>query len=239
MLAPSSHRARHAGGFTLIELLIVIGIIVVLIAIGLAVGNAVHGGAKVGLTRQLLQSLDQSLTEYSAEKGGFPPAVVAHPVNANQLQPVADAVAGGQAIQSLGWYLVQLEDANSAKKVIESINPKLITVGTTPGSSNSSLDKGFRTVRDAWGNEIRYVHPKFQGVVFSGSPTSPMALSDLLGPAPAGKSYTVPSVLRSAANSDAGRCTGGRPYFYSAGPDGKPETTADNVYLTQPGFAKE
>ena len=237
MATPSSHRPRSAG-FTLIELLVVLGIITILIAIGLAVGNAVHGSAKENLTRMTLQALDQSLTEYNADKGAFPPATVANPTNDTILQPVADAVSNGQAIQSLGWYLVQLKESDSARKAIDSINPKLIAVTTTPGASSAN-DKGFRTVLDAWGHEIRYVHPKFQGMVFSGSATNAKPLADLLGPAPAGKSYAVTSILRSAANSDAGRCAGNRPYFYSAGPDGKPETTDDNVYLSKPSFAKE
>jgi len=37
-------------------------------------------------------------------------------------------------------------------------------------------------------------------------------------------------------DSDGGVCPGGRPYFYSAGPDADPSTTVDNVYTITPQF---
>jgi prepilin-type N-terminal cleavage/methylation domain-containing protein len=230
--------------FTLMELLIVIGIVTVLIAIGLAVGNAVRASAQDRLTLATLQMLDQSLTEYVSVKSTIPPAVVKHPVLNNQYQPVADASDGGglgngDIIPSLGWYIVQLEECEPARKVIDAINAKLINVSNqTPGApANSPNDKGFRTVRDAWGNPIRYVHPAYQGFVNgAGSASTPKSTIDLLGAAPNAGTYTTATLLRNATNSDAGRA-GSRPYFYSVGPDGKAETTVDNIYINKPDFA--
>lgn len=230
-------RTRRSA-FTLIELLIVIGIVTLLIAIGFAVANAVKGGAQERLTLATLQMLDQSLTEYVSVKSAIPPPIVKHPVLPNnQYQPVADAsvTSGSDIIPSLGWYLVQLEECEPARKVIDAINPKLVNVSNrTPGSAGGDPDRAFRTVRDAWGNPIRYVHPAFQGFVTNAG--AARTTTDILGNAPNGGSFTVPSLLRNNTNSDAGRA-GSRPYFYSAGPDGNASTTADNIYINKPDFA--
>ncbi|TVQ64022.1 MAG: prepilin-type N-terminal cleavage/methylation domain-containing protein [Phycisphaerales bacterium] len=42
----------------------------------------------------------------------------------------------------------------------------------------------------------------------------------------------------SAIDSDGGLVTGGRPYFYSAGPSGNPGDVEDNVYTTRPTIAQ-
>ncbi|MEZ6243541.1 MAG: prepilin-type N-terminal cleavage/methylation domain-containing protein [Phycisphaerales bacterium] len=39
-------------------------------------------------------------------------------------------------------------------------------------------------------------------------------------------------------DGDGGECVGGRPYFYSAGPDADPSDREDNVYTTEPRFIK-
>lgn len=40
-------------------------------------------------------------------------------------------------------------------------------------------------------------------------------------------------------DADGGKCPGGRPYFYSVGPDRNPGTRDDNVYTTRPTFPAE
>lgn len=40
-------------------------------------------------------------------------------------------------------------------------------------------------------------------------------------------------------DADGGKCPGGRPYFYSVGPDRNPGTRDDNVYTTRPIFQAE
>src|SRR6185369_10430186 len=90
---------------------------------------------------------------------------------------------------------------------------------------------------------IRYVHPAFQGMIAGDvnstnpSPTQGRATDQVLGSLanaiPSGQTYGVQMLRRNHtqatqtpllpdgwADSDGGTCVGGRPYFYSAGPDG-------------------
>jgi prepilin-type N-terminal cleavage/methylation domain-containing protein len=122
------------------------------------------------------------------------------------------------------------------------------------------------TALDAWGNPIRYVHPSFDGVILGGSGAGPRPVNtfadierDLgMRPPQSASAAVVGTFLfdeirrncskqagnvsadRSlGADSDGGTCVGGRPYFYSAGPDGDPSTTEDNVYTTVPTHPKK
>ncbi|MDX2146510.1 MAG: type II secretion system protein [Planctomycetota bacterium] len=227
--------------FTLMELLIVIGVIALLAGIAIVVGGTVVRGSKQSLTENTIRVLDLSLDAYIADKGSSPPAFVRHPdPTIEELIPVADAEGSGansdSPIPALSWYLIQIKEVPAASKVLDQLNPKLVTTDQVPGASGGF--KGtFRTVVDAWGNPIRYVHPLYSGIV-EVTQDRPQATATLLGPARTGYSYRYTEVLRTPGNSDAGRVSGQRPYFYSAGEDGRPETTEDNVYTQRPDFVK-
>ncbi|MEM1329426.1 MAG: type II secretion system protein [Planctomycetota bacterium] len=136
----------------------------------------------------------------------------------------------------------------------------------TPAGENADnlTQPAVPTVFDAWGNPIRYVHPAWDGLLIQ-DPADPVGGRNrpinLLNPnqrpasvpdysAGNGRDYWVAgSLLRrnnvadgeiedtvDAADSDGGLCVGGRPYFYSAGPDGDPSTIEDNVYTVVPRF---
>jgi type II secretory pathway pseudopilin PulG len=87
--------------------------------------------------------------------------------------------------------------------------------------------------KDPWGNYIRFVHPKFQGVFGESSSTGNSSAITIKGTF-AGGVQSLDLVRRNASplgNSDGGVCAGSKGYFYSAGPDGKAETRDDNIYI--------
>lgn len=139
-------------------------------------------------------------------------------------------------------------------------------VPPTPGRQPALM-----TPIDAWGRPMRYVHPAFDGLIFddpnsaSPNPDTMRLVQDpsLLGPARTGTSYIIANIRRNSVahdplpspllaqnlpDSDGGICIGNRPYFYSAGPDGKvgvlhdssdnviEDYNKDNVYTTRPTF---
>jgi prepilin-type N-terminal cleavage/methylation domain-containing protein len=113
------------------------------------------------------------------------------------------------------------------------------------------------TVLDAWGRPIRFVHPAWDGGggrYWDGSSlqsarsliTFDVDSDGNVGEAGEGirRSYrpfepdSVP-VSTPVGDADEGICVNGRPYFYSAGPDGDPGTREDNVYSFRPEFPRE
>lgn len=170
--------------------------------------------------------------------------------------------AGHQMINSVGLFIAQAERVPEAKTALSNLSPKVIRQSSF---KISGTDLTLTTVFDGWGRPIRYVHPAFQGVWtgdranLSGAPSdsAPTAVdgTQFPGVAAAPKNFIwVPTMIRrnnkdqrmdknipytsaeESPDSDGGRCTGGRPYFYSAGPDGDPSTVEDNIYSTVPNF---
>lgn len=113
----------------------------------------------------------------------------------------------------------------------------------------ATTDTPIRTILDGYGNPIRFVHPEFHGgygyLVASQRRTDATALS--FGPPPSQTAAFSPTFFRRSArptpnlpaDADEGLCTAGRPYFYSAGPDGDPGTRDDNIYHSKPTFPPE
>jgi hypothetical protein len=165
-------------------------------------------------------------------------------------------------INSVGVYMFQASQIPGSKSVLDKLPSKLVTRSDAAGPQPM-----LTTVMDAWGRPIRYVHPAFQGTL-TGDATdaNPMStqgrpidqvLGSLSSVTPP-QTYAIAQVRRnhtqaSAApatpqewsDSDGGTCVGGRPYFYSAGPDGlvgflqQPsgapiDCNQDNVYTTKP-----
>ncbi len=247
-------RNTRQPAFTLIELLIVIGIIAILVGIAITVGAKVLSSGKERLTLDALKVLDQSLAEYVASKGGNPPATVDDPRPGNTgatiyIQPVADAtnMADGVTINSVGLYVAQCRGLASVDAIFKGLDAKIFRLydpdGTSAGWDNQPE---LLTVFDGWGNPIRYVHPAFQGLIYGpwptlSTPTASVPTSAVLGAPPANRAYGIVDIRRNnqaGGDADGGRGPGGRPYFYSAGPDGDPSTIADNVYLNQPQIQK-
>lgn len=166
-------------------------------------------------------------------------------------------------LNSAALFLSQARQYPEAAKLIESLPTKMMKVldpddpetvsGAGASESNVVGQPQLPTPIDAWGNPIRYVHPSFDGLIQGGGGTaaSYKALDTVITSTTPGRALfaeirrnaikrgdptTDPSL---AADSDGGTCVGGRPYFYSAGPDGDPSTIEDNVYSVQPTFPKK
>jgi prepilin-type N-terminal cleavage/methylation domain-containing protein len=184
------------------------------------------------------------------------------------LQPVADArnfsSTTAEMINSVGLYLAQAREIDAIESLVQGVDAKVarlhLPVGTNPRPTAWSEQPQILTFVDAWGRPMRYVHPEFDGLVYgpeSGgtymatSPKSTVSVSTIVGPAGSGEVYGISKLRRNAQNTkagsaspedqpdgDGGLCTGGRPYFYSAGGDGDPSTTSDNIYSVTPQFQK-
>jgi len=276
---------RRNGAFTLIELLVVIGIIGILIAATLVVGTRVVGGGKERATHDTLKILDSALQNYIQEMGEIPPPiwVDTRDPDGTLLTPVLDArnmddsdfvdfgvppYRGHQMLNSAGMFMAQARTSASATQALERIPSKYVA-GIDPDYPNPLTGNPvvndpdgqaqITTPRDAWGNPFRYNHPAFDGSASYAERLTSVQTSTILGPAPAGKTYTIQRLRRNSVltvdqplraedwpDSDGGICPNNRPYFYSAGPDGKvgyrkdpsgrvlEDFNADNVYLVKP-----
>ncbi len=170
--------ARNA--FTLLELLIVIGIVAALVAITTLVGSAVIDAGKKKSTLGVLHSLDEALAAYIDAKGDNPPALV--PVDYSKLTqdlqnqyspgdvvyyPAVDgrgreSTSGDlQEVNSVAYFIESANAVAQSRKAVDSIHPQYIR-NYTP---DNDIQPFLRTAFDAWGNPIRYVHPKFDGII--------------------------------------------------------------------------
>jgi len=191
--------------------------------------------------------------------------------NMDTSAPAAPGPAGFPMINSVALFMHQANAVPAAKASLEKIPGKyarLAFAGFDPARADApSLITAF----DGWGNPIRYVHPSFDGVLTDSetatnpNPDTKRTLTEVVGPATerltapkylpidlrrnhADKSAAVPPAAprEEFADSDGGSCPSSRPYFYSAGPDGRVgrsrpaagspvvDYDADNVYTTQP-----
>jgi prepilin-type N-terminal cleavage/methylation domain-containing protein len=260
-MPPIPDRARSQA-FTLIEVLMVIVVIAILAVLALTVGAKVAGSAKVSATKERLKQLDSALNAYFKAKGGYPPSYVADPRSGplqtgNVVIPIIDGQyidASSPPLNTVGLFMLQCKGLPEVERAWSTLGTDALrevdpdNTAADPAPVFNKQPK-LLTVLDAWGRPIRYVHPTFHGYVYeAGNVLNPIDVDNLIEPGVSGKqlTFTISPVLRhptsaspaKPANADGGLTTGGRPYFYSAGPDGDPSTTDDNVYLNEPSFQK-
>ena len=253
-----------ARGFSLIELLIVVGIIVILVSISIAVGFKVAGSGKVRQTEQTLRVLDQSLTEMIAKLGGNPKPYVVDPRPGNNtaaqqsnpgnqyVQAVMDGIneTDGKVINSVGLYMAQCKEFASVQETLKNLPQNIVKEYDADDNGNegqANQQAPMLTVFDGWGNPIRYVHPAFAGIHPTGGSGSIQVWNTggtgiLKAPAVVNgvqRNFGIINVHRLQGDADCGFTPGNRPYFYSCGPDGKPDTTEDNIYLSEPTFSRQ
>ncbi len=187
---------------------------------------------------------------------------------------------GFQMINSVGLFLFQLERSSSSMEALEGLDAQFRRLYTPYSEDNADGDDVVHeipTIFDAWGNPIRYVHPAWDGAYWGDdydgldlaraeetTDTEMLAREfNVSLPAP-NDVWAIPSVRRNIvttgpgdlvhqmADSDGGTSPNQRPYFYSAGPDGKvgfddangngeldpgePDFNEDNIYTTAPRF---
>ncbi len=173
------HKHLRHTGFTLIELLVVVAIVGVLVAITTMVGSAVINTGKKQATLGVIQTLDEALAAYIDQIGDNPPALVEIP-----LAKLPQSIQGATGNESAFYPAVDgraregtsgdLTEVNSVSLFIESAS-SVAQVQTTLTGINSKFIKNYSadetiqpfllTVFDAWDNPIRYVHPKFDGII--------------------------------------------------------------------------
>lgn len=258
--------ARSA--FTLIELLIVIAIIAILASLTLVVAGQVTQGGKKSLTENTIRVLDQMAASVSADSGSklastyTDDAGVAFPMIDGRPAGLSGSQTSDPALPSLSLLLSELAKRSPIDSQLAAINPKLVTRGNGSNFSSFALN-GLATptdvqrkdssgmpkpvtdqliVKDAWGNPLRFVHPKYQGgygdYVLADNTTKPRAKLKLSNMGiEISRSYRPYS--SGTGDSDEGLCAGNTPYFYSAGPDADAGTRGDNVYSGKPAFPPE
>jgi prepilin-type N-terminal cleavage/methylation domain-containing protein len=182
------------------------------------------------------------------------------PQSPNGYYPLFDGYSKDdeQPVNSIGLFLYEARNASSVQDILSGLDPKFVRSYKPAGTLQPELT----TVFDAWGNPIRMVHPRFDDRITDsdrtpGDPGQPVdltvpnngfllgietqpsvrdniVLAEVRRNALTGDDYTASPDL--IGDSDGGICPSTRPYFYSAGPDGDPSTTEDNVYSATPRF---
>ncbi len=149
-------------------------------------------------------------------------------------------------------------DSKYIRKESNIVNLEGRTLRKRPGPALPLAAGVSYSILDAWGRPIRFVHPAFDGGGGDYFADGNVRARDPVGydvDSDGNVSGTRELLRRSyrpfdpssstAANpvpvgdADEGICVSGRPYFYSAGPDGDPGTRQDNVYTMRPTFPPE
>ena len=256
-------------GFTLIELLVVIAIIGLLTTVGLILANRVTGGGKARLTSDTIRILDTLVSAYQGDVGEKIPSRYTDgqgtefPIIDAQLSMAPAGVYNpdtNPAEPSLALFLLAARESTSVDAAIKGLESKLVTYGPAVSATHFGMQDNPRdrdnniiqavSIKDGWGNPIRFVHPKLDGgygdYVLSTNPavvTRAAKTVSVKGPGGVSSDKAYLRSIRNAAGAvgsgDEGKCPGNQPYFYSAGNDKNPGNREDNVYSTKPTYPSE
>jgi prepilin-type N-terminal cleavage/methylation domain-containing protein len=217
----------RAGGFTLIELMAVIGIIAVLA--GIVIVGMQHAGAQSErrLTETMLANCQSALAELDASAGlnDTPQSAYTPPGGVNPGDAARTALSGGSSIGNTTTIPVmsRIRRVPGGAAILEKLPPeRLVNFGTPPvttpsisftnasGSSIAAVYTNPVLILDGWNNPIYY--------------------------APAAGLTNVQTTSTGSTTTGTIKATNGRPFWYSAGPDGNTVTHDDNVYSTEVRF---
>ncbi len=184
MSSPGKSKVSSRSAFSLVELMVVIAIIAILVGITTMVGTAVVNTGKKHATKGVIQSLDQVLAAYIDAKGDNPPPLVEIPYadlptaiqnampsfggqNLSAFYPAIDGRAREltsdelNLVNSVALFIQSASVVPEAQEIISGIDPEF----AQNYSADEEVQPFLLTVFDAWGNPIRYVHPKFDGII--------------------------------------------------------------------------
>ncbi len=249
---------QHTGarGFSLVELLVVIAVLSILIALTMTLAGGVTRSAKSRTAADTIRVLDQSVEAWTAATGDkLPKMYRGLPIVDGRLTgadglTASDVADWPQPLPSLSLYTASMADEDSVVGVIGSLDPAIrrSELVELPDAFEFEAQRVF----DPWGNQIRFVHPAYDGgwgEYLDGGMAA--ARPELVVDTPELALITPITRMRFSrswritpgdpGDADEGICPGGgtRAYFYSAGPDGDPGTIEDNVYSERPQFPAE
>lgn len=178
-----SGRIGVRSAFTLIELLVVIVIIAILVGLTLAVGGAVVTSGKGRLTTDLIRQTDVAIEQYISATDGLPPLLVAannpnssNPANAKVLLPLVDGVdmvdghGTRRSINSIGIFMLEAENQGMGDLFTGTSGDQMKMYQADRLVEDESAVSGtlrqpeLRTILDAWGRPLRFVHPAADGL---------------------------------------------------------------------------
>ncbi len=201
--------------FTLIELLVVIIIIVILVGIIAGVGAGLTRDSRGQLTRDLLTTLDRIVVEYEAVTGNLPSYVVeqdiptsynGYPGPDNTVETYGSGNNNRHARRpDASVFLRQAKGVGVVDDIVKSIPARFLVPTITSGDPDPTPSIVDAWAKKDWPNESApNPYPvEGQALVYYIHPDNKLA------------------------NQLYGRCINKRPYFLSAGPDGRYGTTAD------------
>ena len=187
-------RPPHArSAFTLVEMMVVIAVIVILVSITLGVASAVVEGGRKRATEGVLRGLDQTMDIYIDKNWDIPPALVAVPpsrlVGGGPVEGqtmyyplIYGVVQVGNgtpylAIDSVGIYMFAAEQVPEIQSIVAGLDSRFVIRaqagaaqerwggGGGPTASNTQPLVELTSIRDALGNPIRIVHPRFDSTI--------------------------------------------------------------------------
>ncbi len=165
----------------------VVSIIALLAAITIGIGASMADSGRKRATEGVLQALDQALDDYINTTGGIPPALVR--ISSENLNDEVEDIVGSDndafypaidgvlneiipnsdpnaperhyVVNSVGLFLASAEGGIDVESLLNTLDSRFVRLYDADGDLQPEL----QTVFDAWGNPIRYVHPKFDGVI--------------------------------------------------------------------------